>query len=114
MNSAGGARYGTRDWLIQRASAAYMLVYTIILSIVLLRADLRDFASWQAVLAREPLRLATLLFWIALLWHAWVGMRDVFMDYVHHTLARLVLHAGTIVFLLAMGLWAIRIIWRLK
>ena len=113
MNSAGGARYGTRDWLVQRASAAYMLIYTIVIVVVLLGADARDYASWHAVVSREPMRLATLLFWVALLWHAWVGMRDVFMDYVHNTLGRLVMHVITIAFLLAMGLWAVRIIWRL-
>lgn len=113
MNSAGGARYGTRDWLVQRATAAYMLIYTVGIVVVLFGADVRDYASWQAVVSREPVRLATLLFWVALLWHAWVGMRDVFMDYVHNTLTRLVMHVITIAFLLAMGLWAVRIIWRL-
>lgn len=113
MNLAGGARYGTRDWLAQRASAAYMLVYTVVMIVIALGADLRDFAAWQAFLAREPVRIATLLFWIALLWHAWIGMRDVLMDYVRNTLARLTLHVFVIIFLLAMGLWAVRVIWRI-
>lgn len=113
MNFAGGAHYGTREWLAQRATAAYMLVYVIVMSVLLGGADLRDFAAWQALLAREPVRGATLLFWIALLWHAWIGMRDVLMDYVHNTFVRLTGHVFVIIFLLAMGLWAVRIIWRL-
>lgn len=113
MNLAGGARYGTRDWLVQRASAAYMLFYTIVITAMVVSSDLRDFAAWQAFLAQEPLRIATLMFWIALLWHAWIGMRDVLMDYVHNTFVRLSGHIAVITFLLAMGLWAVRIIWQL-
>lgn len=113
MNHAGGARYGTRDWLVQRASAAYMLVYTIVMAVLVFGSDLRDFAAWRGFLAQEPLRIATLIFWIALLWHAWIGMRDVLMDYVHNTFIRLTGHVLVITFLLAMGVWAVRIIWQL-
>ena len=40
------------------------------------------------------MRIATLLFVLALALHAWVGMRDIFMDYVQPLGLRLALHVG--------------------
>ena len=55
--------------------------------------------------------LATMLFLASLLYHAWVGMRDILMDYLHATSLRL--FAQVVVgFLLAFYLvWAASILW---
>ncbi|HKB55373.1 MAG TPA: succinate dehydrogenase, hydrophobic membrane anchor protein, partial [Ramlibacter sp.] len=49
----------------------------------------------------------------ALLWHVWVGMRDVWMDYVHAVWLRLTLEIFTIVWLVSCAGWAIQVLWRL-
>jgi succinate dehydrogenase / fumarate reductase, membrane anchor subunit len=50
---------------------------------------------------------------LSLLWHVWVGMRDVFMDYIKPVVLRLALQVFTIVWLTACGGWAIQVLWRL-
>ena len=58
------------------------------------------------------MKVLTLLALIALAWHAWIGVRDIFMDYVRSTALRLVLQVATIVALVAYALWAVIILWR--
>lgn len=82
---------GLRAWLLQRLSAAYMAVYVIVaIGWLALNAPL-DFASWQALFARPLINIFTQLFIFLLLAHAWVGMRDIFVDYVHHLPTRFIL-----------------------
>ena len=52
---------------------------------------------------------ATLTFLACLFYHAWVGMRDIWMDYIKPAGVRLVLQVGTIVWLVACGMWALKI-----
>jgi succinate dehydrogenase / fumarate reductase membrane anchor subunit len=59
------------------------------------------------------MKLLTLVTLVSLGIHAWVGMRDVWMDYVHSTGLKLVLQVATIVWLLACTGWAIQVLWRL-
>ena len=49
---------------------------------------------------------------LALIYHAWVGIRDLYMDYLKNTLVRLVLEVGTIVLLTGYASWAAFILWR--
>ena len=49
---------------------------------------------------------------VALLYHVWVGMRDVWMDYVKPVGIRLVLQIFTIVWLVGCAGWAIQVLWR--
>jgi succinate dehydrogenase / fumarate reductase membrane anchor subunit len=69
------------------------------------------FASWQGLFHSLPVRLFSLLFLFSVLIHAWVGMRDIFMDYVHHTFVRLALHVVVILALVAYAAWAVQILW---
>ncbi len=50
-----------------------------------------DYPLWQSLFASNAFRLATFLFMLALLWHAWIGMRDIWMDYIKPTALRLTL-----------------------
>ncbi|MBI1395922.1 MAG: succinate dehydrogenase, hydrophobic membrane anchor protein [Betaproteobacteria bacterium] len=109
-----GAHYGLRDWLVQRVTAVVMAVYAVVLFLVLLTQRPSGFEAWKALFACQWMRLATLLFLLSLFWHAWVGMRDILMDYVHATGARLVLQVGVILLLVAYGLWSIQILWSIN
>jgi len=42
---------------------------------------------------------------------AWVGVRNIFMDYVPYTLLRLLLHGVAILLLAAYTAWAVQILW---
>jgi succinate dehydrogenase membrane anchor subunit len=106
-----GAHYGLRDWLAQRVTAIVMLVYTVLLVIAFLRLPRFDFESWHAMWMAPWMRYATLLAMASLLYHAWVGMRNIFMDYVKPTGLRLAFHIATILALVAYGAWSVQILW---
>jgi succinate dehydrogenase / fumarate reductase membrane anchor subunit len=106
-----GAGYGVRDWLVQRVSAVAMLLYSGIFTVRCLLHPVDGFAAWRALFAPEWMRLASFLCVLALVLHAWVGVRDIFMDYVKPAGARLALHAAAIVALAAYAVWAARIFW---
>ena len=108
-----GAHYGLKDWLIQRVSAVVMALYTVFLTGFFLTQPL-TFASWQGLFHSLPLRLFSLLFLFGVFIHAWVGMRDIFMDYVHPTVIRLALHVAVILALLAYAAWAVQILWSVQ
>ncbi len=108
-----GAHYGLKDWLAQRITAAVMVVYTIILFVLLAGQERITFESWRAFLAGGFLRFLTFLFILSLMVHAWVGVRDIWMDYVKPTGLRLVLHVLTLLALVGYTGWAVSILWRL-
>ena len=89
-----GAHYGTGDWLLQRLTAVVMVIYTVALLGCILIEPPRDYGAWRALFAGTAMRLATMFFVMALLYHAWVGMRDIVMDYVKPTGIRLALETA--------------------
>ena len=107
----GVAHYGWRDWLIQRVTAVVMLVYTIFFIAVLIALPQHDYDTWQALWQVQVMRYATLFFVVSALLHAWIGVRNIFMDYVKDTGVRLVLYVLVILTLLAYGVWAWQILW---
>jgi succinate dehydrogenase / fumarate reductase membrane anchor subunit len=110
MKSATGSHTGTGTWLVQRATAVVLALALPGLLIVFLTALPLDFAGWQSFFAPLWLRLLMLLTAAALALHAWVGMRDIFMDYVHSTGLRLALYLLVIVTLAASVAWLATII----
>ena len=107
-----GAHYGLRDWLLQRLTAVVMVLYTVGFAACLLLGSPATYADWKTLFASPIVRLGTLFFVVALLYHAWVGMRDIVMDYVKPTGLRLGLQAVIGSVLLLYLLWAASILWR--
>jgi len=103
------ATSGLRSWLMQRLTALYIVVFLVVFAFVW-GGQTITFESWRAWVAHPAANIALLLFVFALLTHAWVGGRDVVIDYVKSAAARYVL---LIVFALGlgiMGLWTLRIL----
>jgi succinate dehydrogenase / fumarate reductase membrane anchor subunit len=107
-----GARYGLRDWLAQRITAAIMAVYSVIALVVLLSGKPISYVVWKDLFAQGWMRVATLLFMASLAWHAWVGVRDILMDYIKHDGLRLTLQVFTLLLLGAYLGWTVQILWR--
>ncbi|MBT9567572.1 MAG: succinate dehydrogenase, hydrophobic membrane anchor protein [Thiobacillus sp.] len=105
MKLATGSHSGTGVWLLQRATAVLLTVALPVLLVLFLLAMPRDFAAWHAVLAPVWVRIVLLLTGASLALHAWVGMRDMFMDYVHSVGARLTLLLAVITVLSACVVW---------
>lgn len=106
-----GAHYGLRDWLAQRVTAVVMTVYTVLFVIVLAAMPQFDYEHWKALWTMPVMRYATVLFMLNLLFHAWVGVRNIFMDYVKPTGLRLTLHSIVILALIWYAVWSAQILW---
>lgn len=109
-----GAHYGLRDWLMQRITAVVVAVYLLVLVYFLLTHQPLQYADWHAFFACRTVRLGTILFLLALLLHAWVGVRDIFMDYLKPVFLRLTAEVLTILVLIAYAAWGIEILWGIK
>ena len=108
-----GAHYGLRDWLAQRITAVMMTVYTALIVSALIGVRHWDYWQWKALWQVPVVRYATLLFLVSLLLHAWIGMRNIFMDYIKDPGLRLALYVIVIGALVWYGVWSIQIIWSL-
>ena len=107
-----GAHYGLRDWLAQRITGLIMALYSVVLAVVLLSGQPITYAVWSDLFAQGWMRVATLLFAASLAWHAWVGVRDILMDYVKPTGLRLLLQVLVLLVIAGYVAWAIQILWR--
>jgi succinate dehydrogenase / fumarate reductase membrane anchor subunit len=107
-----GAHYGLRDWLMQRVTAVIMLIYTVALVVFLLTIP-HSYADWKVFFSHSWVRLLTQVTIVALLLHAWVGIRDIWMDYVKPVGVRLVLHVLTLLWLLSCFIYSIKVVWGL-
>jgi succinate dehydrogenase / fumarate reductase membrane anchor subunit len=113
-----GAHYGTRDFIVQRVTAVIMAVYTIVLCLALVFTSNLDFESWRHLFTFYFIGLpmgqilATLAF-ISLAWHAWVGVRDIWMDYAKPTGVRLLLQVLTVLWLVGSVVYFVKILWSL-
>ncbi|MFM8588629.1 MAG: succinate dehydrogenase, hydrophobic membrane anchor protein [Limnohabitans sp.] len=109
-----GAHYGLRDWLSQRVTAALMALFTLVLLLqMLLTSGPIGYEQWAGIFAPQWMKFLTFAVIIALLWHVWVGVRDIWMDYVKPVAVRLVLQVFTMVWLVGCAGWAIQVLWRL-
>lgn len=105
-----GAHYGLRDWLAQRVTALVMLAYTVLFLVVWPRP--MGYAAWKALFAHGWMRFATFLVLASVLLHAWIGLRNIWMDYVKHTGLRLALEVLTLLWLVGCAGWAVQILWK--
>ena len=108
-----GAHYGLRDWLAQRVTATLMAIFTVALIVQILLPGPMGYDKWAGIFAQQWMKLLSFVVILAMLLHAWVGVRDVLMDYVKPVAMRLVLEVATIVWLVGCAGWAIQVLWRL-
>lgn len=108
-----GAHYGLKDWVIQRATAIIMAIYTVIFFAVMVVVAPDSFAAWRGIFASGLMKFATFLFFVSLFYHAWIGVRDIWMDYIKPDGLRLLLMIATAAALVGYAGWAAQILWRL-
>ncbi len=110
-----GAHYGLRDWLAQRVTAGLMALFTVIvLAQLIFSKGPVGYDLWAGIFAAQWMKVLTFSVILALLYHVWVGMRDIWMDYITSMVwLRLSLQIVTIVWLVGCAGWAIQVLWRL-
>ena len=106
-----GAHYGLRDWLIQRVTAVIMATGSVSMGIYLLLHRHLGYDGWTSLFSSSLVRSFALLFLFSLYYHAWVGIRDIVMDYVKPAAVRLLIHVLVILALLLYAIWSVQILW---
>jgi len=99
---------GFRAWLIQRVSAIYLALYCIYLLFHFALYPPDAYAQWQTWLADPLVGVTMALFFLALLMHAWIGVRDVVIDYVHPLALRVTVLTVIALLLTGCGFWVFR------
>ena len=99
---------GLRPWIVQRISAVFIAFLIIYFIIAIALFDQFDYVHWYNWLAWPGNNIAVALFIVAVLWHAWIGIRDVILDYVQSVVLRMVLFTLVMSVLLGSGLWGLR------
>jgi succinate dehydrogenase / fumarate reductase membrane anchor subunit len=108
-----GAHYGLRDWLAQRITALLMALFTLLVLVQLLMPGELGYDRWAGIFAAQPMKVLSFVVILSLALHAWVGVRDILMDYVKPVGVRLPAQVFAIVWLLACTGWAVQVLWRL-
>jgi succinate dehydrogenase / fumarate reductase membrane anchor subunit len=108
-----GAHYGLRDWMAQRVTAVLMALFTIVLLAQVIFGGPLGYDRWAGIFAQQWMKTLTFVVIVALLYHAWVGVRDIWMDYIKPVGVRLALQVFSIVWLVGCAGWAIQVLWRL-
>ena len=109
-----GAGYGLGTWMQQRVTAIIMLVLTIVFFAFVAYLALNvnsNISSWQAAFSCSLVRAFVQIFFLSMLLHAWIGIRDLWMDYVTNNGLKLTLHVLTILWLVIGLIYSIKIIW---
>ncbi len=110
-----GAHYGLKDWLMQRITAVIMAVFTLVLLIAFLcftNKSLLVYEQWAGLFSNPVMQILTLLAWVSLCYHAWIGIRDIWMDYIKPAGIRLTLHVFTALWLIGCAFYCAKILWR--
>jgi len=102
---------GLRAWLVQRASAVYMLLFIVFFLAHFAVDPPHSYSAWHAWMTSSGVRVITTIFFAALLAHAWVGLRDVILDYSHPMVFRVCLLVLLGFALMAVGAWIVHILW---
>ena len=107
-----GAHYGLKEWIIQRITAVVMVVFTIVLLVNYCITGSATYEGWASLFSNQFMKLLTLLALFSLFYHAWIGVRDIWMDYIKPVSIRLTLQVLTVLYLVACAAYAVQILWK--
>ena len=101
---------GMRAWLLQRLTAVYIAVYSLSLILwVVVNFPIR-YSSWYGIFSSPLILIATVIFYLSLFVHAWVGVRDILVDYAKPSSVRFLLLTVLALFLIVMTTWLLLIV----
>ena len=108
-----GAHYGWRDWLSQRITATLMAMFTLLVLLQVLLPGPLNYDKWSGIFSAQWMKVLTFVVIVSLLYHVWVGVRDIWMDYIKPLGLRLALQVFSLVWLVGCAGWAVQVLWRL-
>ena len=105
------SKRGLYDWMVQRVTAVYLILYFIPLLYLLLTSDASSYFIWKGLFQHVWMKVATIVALFAISFHAWVGLWTVFTDYVKCSKVRLSLQALVIFGLVVYVIWGVLAVW---
>lgn len=108
------AGYGINSWIQQRVTAVIMLIAVVAVFVFLFLASgivTSQIISWQQFFSCTFVKIFTQLVFFAVMLHAWVGIRDLWMDYVKSCTLRITLYVLTILWLSGCFIYSAIILW---
>ena len=100
---------GIRPWILQRLSAVFMVLVLFVFTLALMFSGFNNYTEWQQWIGGPIWSVLIIMFWIALIAHAWIGVRDIFMDYIYADTLRVAVLTGFALYLIAMLIWMLKI-----
>ncbi|MFC3339281.1 succinate dehydrogenase, hydrophobic membrane anchor protein [Paracandidimonas soli] len=98
---------GLGAWLIQRFTAVYLLFFFLFALAYWVFFPPASYDAWRGAMSSAALAVPTGMFFIALLAHAWIGLRDIVLDYVKPLGLRVAMLALLALGLGGMAAWAV-------
>lgn len=108
------AGHGIGAWLQQRITAVIMVIAIFQVFVFLILANEvidSNFITWQQFFSFIFVKIFTQIVFLAVMIHAWIGMRDVVMDYVKSYSARVTLFSIIVVWLIGCAIYSAVILW---
>jgi len=96
---------GIRAWLLQRLTAIYIAIYALSLMGWISYQLPLSYDVWLNFISHPVILIATVIFYLSLFIHAWVGIRDILIDYAKPSGVRFILLMSLAFFLIIMTLW---------
>ena len=106
-----GAHYGWQDWLAQRVTAVIMVLFSVVIIVFFMLKGSVSYADWKELFRAQTFRILSLLFFFSVYYHAWIGIKDVLMDYIKPAGLRITAQVAVLFFLLGCSIWSVTIIW---
>jgi succinate dehydrogenase / fumarate reductase membrane anchor subunit len=104
---------GLRAWVIQRLTALYIGLIIPPLLWLMVTTWPKGAQVWHDLFAHTVFSIALLLLFVAILFHAWIGMRDVILDYAgQRPGVRFMLLVALAGWLLVLAVWIARVMLR--
>lgn len=111
INVRTTARAGVRDWVLQRVSAVCLILYLAIFGILLIKHSPLNLTEWQAIFSPLWFKVISIVAFLSVAVHAWVGVWTIITDYVHPWKLRFVVMSVVMLLLIAYFIWFIQIMW---
>ncbi len=104
---------GLKDWLIQRITAIYFAVYLLLLFIFFIFHSHLSYNQWHNLCANQCFKIATMIAFLALTLHSWIGIWTVTTDYIKCAKLRIGTQLLVLFWLLSQFFWGVMIFWGL-
>ena len=106
-----GAHYGLAGFIGQRITSVVLTLWVLLVGLSVLFGPL-TYDKWAGLFAPLWMKVITLIALFSLLYHAWIGVRNIWMDYIKPLWVRLSLETLTVLWLIACAVWSVQILWR--